>query len=109
MNNCPGNIIEVESDTEGYWIAAVLNIEGTSFILLNVYGYNGDSRNKILLEQISCVVRVLKAKYLTDYTVSGRRFQLCFWCNRFPTSYLDHEYNPNITRFCNDNSLIDVW
>lgn len=46
MNKCPGKVIEVKGDTDGHWIAAVLNIEGTSLILLNVYGYNGDSMNR---------------------------------------------------------------
>lgn len=49
MNKCPGKVMEVKEDTHGHWIAAVLNIEGTSLILLNIYGFNGESRNKILL------------------------------------------------------------
>lgn len=57
MNNCPGKVIEFSGDADGHWIAAVLNVKGTPWILLNVYGFNGESKNKILLDQISGTIR----------------------------------------------------
>lgn len=61
-NSFPGN---------KHWISAVLNVEQSVFIRLNVYGYNGDSKNKISLGKKSDVIGDLKAKYPDYFTLVG--------------------------------------
>lgn len=56
----------MKEDKDGHWIAAVLMIEGTPLILLNVYGYNGQYKKRILLECISETIRELKTFFPTE-------------------------------------------
>lgn len=93
MYNSPGKVIEFKGDSDGHWIAAVLNVEGTPLILLNVYGYNSESKNNILLSQISDTIREFKSKYPTDNILTGRDFNCVRgeWLDRLPTRYVDHE------------------
>lgn len=86
MNNCPAHVLEVEKDSEGHWIAVVLNIDGLAFVLVNVYGYSGQGKNKLLLERISEVIKEFKLKYPTDCILIGD-FNCApdEWYDRFPT------------------------
>ncbi len=79
--------------------------------LLNVYGCNRDSKNTILLDQISATIKECKTKYPTDNILVGGDFN-CVpdeWLGRLPAKYVSHEYSQIITNFCTSNSLIDVW
>lgn len=59
---------------DGHCIVVVLNIEGTTLLLLNVYGYNGGSKNKILLDQISDVIIEFRLHDLNHYVLLGGDF-----------------------------------
>lgn len=57
-----------------------MNVEQSVFIRLNVCGYNGDSKNKILLGKNSDVIGDLKAKYPDDFTLAGVSCGPDEWC-----------------------------
>lgn len=111
FNNCPGKVIEHKTDNEGHWILVILNIEGTFWILINVYGYNVEVKNRLLFDDISNNIRELKKKYSTDNLLVGGDFNFVpdEWMDRFPTKYTTHEFNPLFSNFCNNNSLYDIW
>ena len=52
FNRCPGKILCNEVDKDGHWVACVLNIDNILIILINIYGYNNDQKNKNLFYNI---------------------------------------------------------
>lgn len=111
FNNFPGKVIEHKTDNEGHWILVILNIEGTFWILINVYGYNVEVKNRLLFDDISNNIREFKNKYSSDNLLVGGDFNFVpdEWLDRFPTRYTTHEFNQLFSNFCNNNSLYDIW
>lgn len=108
FNNCPGKIIDSNTDTDGHWIVAVLNVEGTFFILINVYGYNTEVKNRLLFCEITDKIRQFKSKYLiTDNILVGGDFNVVpdEWLDRFPTRCVTFEPNQLLVDFCNNSAL----
>uniref|UniRef100_A0A3B3DY82 Reverse transcriptase domain-containing protein n=1 Tax=Oryzias melastigma TaxID=30732 RepID=A0A3B3DY82_ORYME len=111
FNNCPGQIIEYKSDLKGHWIIVILNIEGCFWIVCNIYGYNTDTDNRLLLEDITKMIRIFKMQYPTDNIVVGGDFN-CVpdeWMDRLPTKFTSHTYSQLLSNFCSNNALYDAW
>ncbi|XDV31698.1 hypothetical protein PO909_002661 [Leuciscus waleckii] len=108
-NRCPGKILGEKADKEGYWVACVLEIDANLVILINIYGYNNDNKNRNLLHQISEVIIELKAKFPTDHIIVGGDFNLTpdEWMDRWPSKLLSEHRNPILDAFA--NQLIDIW
>lgn len=108
---CPGKIIISKADNDGHWVAGVLEIDSVFIILVNVYGYNDDHKNRNLLHQVTTVVRELNENFFTDYLLIGGDFNLTpdDWMDRWPTRFSQEHNNPIIINFMNDNNLMDIW
>lgn len=87
FNRCPGKILCNKADENGHWVACALNIDNIVIILVNIYGYNSDQKNRSLLHQISLILKELQAKFPTDYMVIGGDFNLTpdEWLDRWPS------------------------
>lgn len=111
FNKFLGEIVLEKTDNEGHWVMCVLKIEKATFILINVYGYNNEFKNKTLLYKITNIIEELKTTYMTDLVVVGGDFNMvadeCL--DRWPTKYLQSCPNPIISNFMNENGLLDVW
>lgn len=60
FNHCPGQVIEHQADTDGHWITAILNLEGTFWMLINLYGYNSEVKNSVLFNELTTKIREFK-------------------------------------------------
>lgn len=110
FNRCPGKILGGKADKEGHWVACVLEIDANLVILINIYGYNNDTKNRNLLHQISEVIIELKAKFPTDHIIVGGDFNLSpdEWMDRWPSKLLSEHRNTILEAFANNNQLIDI-
>lgn len=111
FNRCPGKILCNKVDKDGHWIACVLNIDNILIILINIYGYNNDQKNRNLLHQISTVIRELNTKFPTDHLIVGGDFNVTpdEWMDRWPSKLSREHRNPIMESFTNNNKLIDIW
>lgn len=111
FNRCPGKILGEKADKDGHWVACVLEIDANLIILINIYGYNNDNKNKNLLHQISEVIIELKAKFPTDHIIVGGDFNLApdEWMDRWPSKLLREHRNTILETLANNNQLIDIW
>ncbi len=111
MNKCPGKIITHRADVDGHWLAVVLQLDEIFFILANVHGYNVRSQNKDLLETITNVINDLKARYPTEYVLTGGDFNMTpdEFMDRHPSKFSSSHMNYIIQDFCLSNSLTDIW
>lgn len=90
FNRSLGKLLCNKVDKEGHWVACVLNIDHILIILVNIYGYNNDHKNKNLLHQISTVIRELNTKFPTDHLVVGGHFNVTQdeWMDRWPSKHI---------------------
>lgn len=111
FNRCPGKVLYNMADNDGHWVACVLDTENTLIILMNVYGYNNDQKNRKLLHQISTVIKELNFKFPTDHIVVGGDFNVTpdEWMDRWPSKFSREHKNPIFENFANDTKLIDIW
>lgn len=68
FSRCPGKEVTYKADDFDYWLAVVLNIDGTFVIQINVYGLNKSNQNKLLLSE---VITGYKEKYHTEFVLTG--------------------------------------
>lgn len=111
FNNFPGDIMTHRTDTNGHWLIAVTKVEGLFVILTNVYGYNNDNQNKIMLEEITNSISELKGRYPTEYILMGGDWNMTpnEWHDRWPSRTSRPQYNNLICDFMANNNLTDVW
>ena len=111
FNRCPGKILSERVDQDGHWVACVLEIDTILIILINIYGYNNDQKNRNLLHQISTVITELNANFPTDHIMVGGDFNLTpdEWMDRWPSKLFSEHRNPILEDFVNNNRLIDIW
>lgn len=111
MNNCPGEVITTKSDTDGHWITCVIKIDNVPLILVNIYGYNNEQKNKNLLYQITTVLKELQQKFSSDHILVGGDFNLTpdEWLDRWPTKYNHSHPNRTLDNFIKQNKLVDLW
>lgn len=104
-------MITHKADEKGHWLAAVLNIEGCCIIIMNVYGYNNTSQNRLLLLQVSEAINQYKICYNTNLILLGGDLNIApdDWLDRCPSKFTDHHFNTLFLEFCNTHSVIDVW
>lgn len=111
FNNCPGKVISVKTDSNGHWVAIVMDIESVFFILINIYGYNNVKQNQQLFADVSCLVCDFKKLFPTDNIVIGGDFNVTpdETLDRHPPKSSTPQLNSLITNFCNNLKLLDVW
>ncbi len=111
FNRCPGNVTTHKAVENGHWLAAVLNIEGSFMILINIYGYNNTNQNERMLAEISDVITEYRNVYNTSLILLGGDFNMApdDWLDRCPSKFNSNHYNTTLFDFCNTHSLIDVW
>ncbi len=111
LNNFPGKILTTVPNTCGHWIICVFEISENVLILGNIYGYNNHNQNKILITEVTTVVKDLCQRYPTEDFIFGGDFNMVIdeWHDRSPSKYLRHHYNPILLDFCSVFKLIDVW
>lgn len=111
FNNFPGEVITHRSDIEGHWLAVVVKINDLFLILVNVYGYNNDTLNKVLLNTLTNVISELKSHYPTNNILCGGDWNLTpnEWLDRWPARVGRPQYNTTINNFMVDNNLRDIW
>ncbi len=56
FNRLPGTIIEQKTDTGGHWLMAVVEIHDQRFILTCVYGYNNQTNNRAMMNNVGLLV-----------------------------------------------------
>lgn len=58
----------------------------------NIYGYNSHNQNKILIDQVTRVVKDLSQRYPTEDFIFGGDFNMVIdeWLDRCPSKYLRH-------------------
>lgn len=111
INNLPGKIVKVKADSNGHWIAVILNIKEVLFILFNVYGYNSTPLNCKLLSEISDSLFELKSVYPTDNIIIGGDFNMVMdeAFDRFPQKFSASHPNLTLQNFCLHSNLVDAW
>lgn len=86
IRNFGGSILHSIFSSEGRWIIVVVIMGDSLFILINVYGYNNHSQNRIVFEDLSYKILDLKDKYPSATVIVGGDFNeapdLCL--DRFP-------------------------
>lgn len=99
------------ADVNGHWLMLILTLDDFKFILINIYGYNGSTENKNLLEQIGLQLDNMKSTYSTDNVIIGGDLNLVHdeFYDKFPTRFSASHPNNTFINFCNDQSLTDVW
>lgn len=66
MNRFDGSVINHKSDTNGYWLAIIIELNGHSYNLLNVYGFNNRAKNKRMFSDLSSMIDSWKFLYSTE-------------------------------------------
>ena len=81
-------MITQKADEKGHCLAAVLNIEGYCAIIMNVYGYNNTSQNRLLLLKVSEAVNQYKNCYNTNLILLGADLNIApdDWPDRCPSN-----------------------
>lgn len=59
-----------------HWVACVLENHSVLIILVNVYAYNNDHKNRNLLHQVTTAIKELNTNFPTDYILAGGDFNL---------------------------------
>lgn len=111
LKNFKGQVISHMADVNGHWLMLILTLDDFKFILINIYGYNGSTENKNLLEQIGLQLDNMKSTYSTDNVIIGGDLNLVHdeFYDKFPTRFSASHPNNTFINFCNDQSLTDVW
>lgn len=111
LNHFPGKILATVRDTCGHWLICVFEIDNHFLILGNIYGYNTLNQNKILIDEITNVVKDLCQRYPTEHLIFGGDFNMVMdnWLDRCPSKYSSHHYNPLLLGFCSVFKLTDIW
>ena len=96
FNRCPGKILCEKVDTDGHWVACVLNVDNNIIIIISIYGYNNDQKNRKLLHQLSTVITEFNTKFHTNNIVLGGDFNLTpdEWKDRWPSKLSSEHKNP---------------
>ena len=68
-----GKVVTFKADEFGHWLVVVLNVEGAFFILLNVYGFNNNNKNKLMLSEVTEVLSEYKERYHTCFDGRGSK------------------------------------
>lgn len=111
FNNFPGDLVIQRTDLNGHWLIAVMRVESLFFILVNVYGYNNESQNKNMLEDITLNIFELKDRYPTEYILMGGDWNMTpdEWIDRWPSRTGRPQKNNLIIEFLINNNLTDIW
>lgn len=111
FNNCPGKVISVKTDSNGHWVAIVLDIESIFFILVNVYSHHNAKQNQQLFAEVSSLICNFKRLFPTDNIVIGGDFNVTpdESLDRHPPKSSSPQPNSMITHFCNNLKVLDVW
>lgn len=108
--NFPGAILLSVSDTSGHFIFQVLTIENFTLIVINIYGYNSNHENDIMLESLEKHILNALNNFPNSGIVIGGDFNMILdhnidcWPPRASTAV-----NSNLTLFMQKFNLIDVW
>lgn len=76
FNRLPGNIIDHRSDTNGHWLMAVTDVNGSNDILVCVYGYNRKIQNNNFLSILCQKLEEWKVLDMTDKIIIGGDFNV---------------------------------
>ena len=111
LKNFKGQIISHVADVNGHWLILIVTIDDFKLILVNIYGYNGITENKNLLEQIGLRLDNIKSTYSTENVIIGGDLNLVHdeFLDKCPTRFSSSHPNSTFTNFCNDHGLTDAW
>ncbi len=111
LKNFRGQVISQVAGANGHWLFLIVTLDDLKLILVNIYGYNGSTENKNLLEQISLQLDHIKLTHSTDNVIMGGDLNLVHddFYDKFPTRFSASHPNNIFTNFCNEQSLTDVW
>lgn len=108
--NFPGTILLSVSDTSGHFILQVLTIENFTVIVINIYGYNSNHENDIVLETLEKHIQKTLNNFPNSGIVIGGDFNMILNHNIdcWPPC-VSTAVNENLKLFMQKFNLIDVW
>ena len=111
LKNFNGNVVSHIPDEKGHWQILIVTIDGNTFILVNIYGYNVVAENRKLLEQVGLYIDNLKVSHSTDNVIIGGDINLAAddFYDKFPPRYSTSHPNPIFAHFCSEHNLVDAW
>lgn len=105
-----GDVLHSDCDSHGHYILLVIKFNNTTFIIVNLYGYNSKPENDNLLCSIENKIFVWSSKYPNSILLVGGDFNITLdntmdrWLPGQPSSF-----NTNLRIFMEKFDLVDVW
>lgn len=62
-DNFKGKILEKSFDEKGHWIFLMVELHSHKFLIGNVYGYNSETLNNLLITELEDNIDLLLRKY----------------------------------------------
>lgn len=86
-------------------------MESLILILTNIYGYNDDRQNRILLEKVTEIISDFKALCPGDFVLIGGDWNMTSneWVDRMPPRLERSQKNDIVHSLMADNGLTDIW
>lgn len=111
LKNFQGQIISSKMDENGHWLFLTVCLDNVIFILLNIYGYNNQTQNKLFLEEITLNLDHLKSFYSTNNIIIGGDLNLVHdeFFDKWPSKHNSSYLNKIFYNFCSEQNLVDVW
>lgn len=104
-------MLTLRVDGGGHWLTVVWKVESQFLIITNIYGYNNDGQNKILMENITNVISELRVLYPTNLILVGGDWNMTpdEWIDRMPSRLTRPRCNNIVKSFMTENNLTDIW
>lgn len=105
FNNFPGEVVTHRSDENGHWLTVVTTVDYVFLIMINVYGFNNNRLNEVLLEDLTNVIADCKIRYPSDHILIGGDWNMTpnEWLDRWPPRFGNQQHNDMIKTFMLDN------
>uniref|UniRef100_A0A1A8EWE2 Reverse transcriptase domain-containing protein n=1 Tax=Nothobranchius korthausae TaxID=1143690 RepID=A0A1A8EWE2_9TELE len=109
--NSPGKLVASKSSSNGHWLICVLDIDDQYCIVVNIYGFNNPTQNKLLLTELSNNITNLKLTYPSANIIVGGDFNMVYdeHLDRFPSKCQHSSHNSTLSNFCGNHNLVDPW
>lgn len=100
-------------DIGGHWLAVVLELNGSIFFLVNIYGYTGNNKsaNKTLIHDINVLLDDWKSTFSSDNIIIAGDWNISpnNLIDRHPIRPHNNALNPLILDLCYNLDLTDIW
>ena len=105
-----GKVLISDCDKDGHYIFLILEAAHSTYILVNVYGFNCQTKNKLYFDRLEERLLHWLSKYPDSFIIFGGDFNIVFdnCMDRWPSRSLDSS-NSYVRSFAQRFNLTDSW